>query len=220
MNISQQDISLDHAGNRLHEAEATACINAAIAQFGHFSTQRKMRRAEQSISARELLMQVLAKHYPKLQQATHALIKTASGQPMLTGTQVPLVSIAHSHEWVACAIAAPSKTSNIGVDVEAIVSKNWDAYYRDVFHPAEKEWVSAAAGHEKDIRGFTCWCRKEAILKALGIGITVPLAEIGFSADGTLIALPAGLGSSDGWQTHSEVIENKAIAAIVWKVIS
>src|SRR5690606_8324871 len=147
MNISQQDISFDHAGNRLHETKETACINVAIAQFDHFSTQRKMRRAEQSISARELLMQALAKHYPNLKQATLELIKTASGQPMLTGTQVPLVSIAHSHEWVACAIAAPTQISNIGVDVEAIVSKNWDAYYRDIFHPVEKEWVSAATGH-------------------------------------------------------------------------
>lgn len=220
MNIYQQDINLDYAGTRLHETEATACINVAIAQFDHFSTQRKMRRTEQSISARELLMQVLAKHYPTLQQSTLGLIKSANGQPMLTGSKVPIVSIAHSHEWVACAITTPSQISNIGVDVEAIVSKNWDAYYSDIFHPVEKAWVSATAGHERDIRGLACWCRKEAILKALGIGITVPLTEIGFAADGTLIALPDGMGSPDDWKTHSEVIVNKAIIAVAWKVIS
>lgn len=217
MNINQPDTSLELAGNLVFQIDVARRITVAVAQYSHFSRQRKIRREEQSISARHLLMQTLAKFHPDLSQQALALIKTSSGQPKLTGTEPPFISISHSQAWVACAVAASSEASHVGIDIETIAPRNWDAYCDEVFHEEEKAWVSGASGHEKDIRGLMCWCRKEAILKALGIGIIMPLPEIGFSSDGTLIALPDKLGPHEGWKTYSTIIENRLVVAVAWK---
>ena len=82
--------------------------------------------------------------------------------------------------------------------METIKPINWDAYCRGIFHPEESKWLLAVVGFERDARALICWCRKEAIVKDLGIGLSVPLSEIGFSSEGNLIKFPTELGDQFG----------------------
>ena len=88
--------------------------------------------------------------------------------------------------------------------METIKPINWDAYCRGIFHPEESKWLLAVVGFERDARALICWCRKEAIVKDLGIGLSVPLSEIGFSSEGNLIKFPKELGDQFGWRFFTQ----------------
>jgi phosphopantetheinyl transferase len=51
------------------------------------------------------------------------------------------ISISHSGAWRACAVA---KASHVGVDVETIKPRNWDAYCREIFHTTALSNISHA----------------------------------------------------------------------------
>jgi 4'-phosphopantetheinyl transferase len=87
-------------------------------------------------------------------------------------------NLSHSGTLVACAFAQ----SEIGVDVET-TSRHVDrgAIARSHFSRAEADWIDARSGRR--IERFTLlWTLKEAYLKAVGVGISVPLDGFEFSA--------------------------------------
>lgn len=81
-------------------------------------------------------------------------------------------SIAHSGDLVCLAL---SRGIDVGIDVEQAVAAA-DAYPpAEIFHPAECAAIRAqapAAAREAFLR---CWTRKEAVVKALGQGLTQAL---------------------------------------------
>lgn len=194
-------------------------IMIEVAQFESRAVGRRQLRQDQSLAARKLLGEALQKAYGRNESAQWSLEKSPEGKPFLRGDNAPSVSITHSGDWVACAIAA---SSAVGVDIEVIKPRDWEAYRQDVFHPLEIPWVMGGAGEERNIRGLTCWCLKEAVVKAMGGGVVFSLSEIGFCSQGILTVLPETLGSPADWLTRSQVvqgsnIQDKAVVAVVWK---
>ncbi|WP_346008375.1 4'-phosphopantetheinyl transferase family protein [Janibacter terrae] len=94
----------------------------------------------------------------------------------------PHVSLSRCGDHVLTAVAA----SPVGVDVESLeaVAARWDPAL--VLHPDERADAPAERA--------AMWCRKEAVLKALGAGMRTPMSEIR-CADWQLVDLeaPAGL---------------------------
>jgi 4'-phosphopantetheinyl transferase len=80
-------------------------------------------------------------------------------------------NIAHSGEYVLCAI---SLTDKVGVDVEEIQAIPLSDFESN-FTATEWETIIQAADY---IPFFTFWTKKEAFLKAIGTGLNVPLNEI------------------------------------------
>jgi phosphopantetheinyl transferase len=192
-------------------------ITVEVAKINHSSRSRAQHRKVQSLSARKLLSGSLNRLYGRAVCASWTLMKLQSGKPYLYGENSPLISIAHSCDWVVCAVKPSSSSATIGVDVEVIKYRNWEACCQYAFHPLEIPWILSASGEERNIRGLTCWCRKEAIVKSLGVGLTVAPSEIGFSPEGTLIVLPEELGSPVGWSSFSTVVQGKAVVVATWK---
>lgn len=91
----------------------------------------------------------------------------AHGKPVLRGTGAPHVSISHSAELVALAVtdAAP-----IGVDVEVVAERDY-AGLASVFLAATETMDGPDAF-------YTLWTRKEAVVKATGDGLRMPLADV------------------------------------------
>lgn len=91
----------------------------------------------------------------------------AHGKPVLRGTGAPHVSISHSAELVALAVtdAAP-----IGVDVEVVAERDY-AGLASVFL-ADTETMDGPGAF------YTLWTRKEAVVKATGDGLRMPLADV------------------------------------------
>ncbi len=177
---------------------------------------RQRRRREQSSVARILLNHLIKNHFGDNQASLWNFNKLSNGKPVLEGADAPSISIAHSHDWVTCAL---SSSSIIGIDIEKIREINWDECYSYVLHPAEVEWVMQGSKQERNMRGLTLWCLKEAAVKALGDSFNYGLSELAFCADGHLLEAPSIFGSVSSWESHSIVIDNDAIMAILWKKV-
>jgi 4'-phosphopantetheinyl transferase len=83
----------------------------------------------------------------------------------------------------------------IGVDIE-MVSQVVDADALARLHLTEREreeWLRAA-GPVRDRAFLTCWTRKEACVKALGVGLSLPPAsiDVGCAAGGRVVQIPVG----------------------------
>lgn len=92
----------------------------------------------------------------------------------------PFVSVASSGPVVAVAVSA---SWPVGVDVESFDGTGF-AGFRDVaLHPDEHDHVRGSAARA------TVWVRKEAVLKAAGVGLLVDPATVVVSRPGTPAAL-------------------------------
>jgi 4'-phosphopantetheinyl transferase len=96
------------------------------------------------------------------------------GRPEVAGAPGPHFSIAHSGDCVAVAVCPGAA---VGVDVEALGR----------FGPAELADVAALVLGPGELAGSarelsTTWTRKEALLKATGDGLAVPLDRVLLSA--------------------------------------
>jgi 4'-phosphopantetheinyl transferase len=100
------------------------------------------------------------------------------GKPRLPAAPDLHVSVAHSGSCVAVAVA---RGTLIGVDVEAVVQLDpaeLEALVGATLAEEERDALADQPGEDR-ARGFTTyWTRKEAVLKATGDGLTVPMAEL------------------------------------------
>ena len=91
----------------------------------------------------------------------------------------------------------------IGVDVEAHRhTTDRDAVVRRFFSAAENAAYFELPAEDR-LRGFfDCWCRKEAVVKALGRGLGFPLGDFDVSlapSPGRLVRLQDAAGTESGW---------------------
>jgi 4'-phosphopantetheinyl transferase len=78
-------------------------------------------------------------------------------------------SISHSADLVAVAL---TNAGPVGVDVEVVAERGWEPLVPLVCTPDEASSVHTSVDF------FTCWTRKEAILKATGEGLRRPMTEL------------------------------------------
>ncbi len=106
--------------------------------------------------------------------------RDARGRPFLVRSDLH-VSIAHSGEFVACAVSG----CRVGVDIERTDRPEVDgALARRVCSPAEL----AQLGECNAPAVIRLWARKEAVAKALGFGLGVRFEQLDVSAVAPLIA--------------------------------
>ncbi|MBV8811076.1 MAG: 4'-phosphopantetheinyl transferase superfamily protein, partial [Acidobacteriaceae bacterium] len=138
----------------------------------------EMRRAESFcfpgdqhsfVIARGLLRFLLAAYTHKQPEALQ-FSYNANGKPCLSdGDALPAFNIAHSDTYALYAICA---NCHIGVDVERI--RPFDGYLdiaRGHFTPEEYSQITSAPDDKRSELFFRYWTLKEAVVKALGVGI-------------------------------------------------
>jgi 4'-phosphopantetheinyl transferase len=85
-------------------------------------------------------------------------------------------SLSHTHGLVACAVAT---FAEIGVDVEPCDRDVGLAELAPaVFSPRERARFEAMSGQARQDFFFTLWTLKEAYVKALGIGLSLPVKKV------------------------------------------
>jgi 4'-phosphopantetheinyl transferase len=94
---------------------------------------------------------------------------TAEGKPELIDHPELHFSVTHSDDL--CLIAL-SRGRRLGIDVEAMRADRVliDEVARSL-HPAERQALAALKPPLLELAFYRCWVRKEALLKALGIGL-------------------------------------------------
>ena len=106
------------------------------------------------------------------------LIHNKYGKPLLQGNDRLYFNNSHSGHWVLCAIS----DSPVGVDVEIISEIDFDIA-RHCF--SEQECLDLFA-HKEEARKdyfFDLWTLKESYIKAVGLGLSLPLSSFTIRKD-------------------------------------
>lgn len=122
---------------------------------------------------------ILANYLDCDPQCLHFKIESY-GKPALANLQSPLklqFNISHSRDLILIAITVED---SIGIDIEYNDKKrSIESLSETIFSPSEKKFfLTLKSQREKEEIFFRCWTRKEAFLKAKGIGLAVDLANI------------------------------------------
>jgi 4'-phosphopantetheinyl transferase len=106
---------------------------------------------------------------------------TEYGKPFLARAPDFHFNLSHSGERALFALSADHL---VGVDIE-FLHKEVDALAlaRRYFAPNECASLEAMPAERRQRAFFACWTRKEAVLKAMGAGLTVPLDQFEVSVD-------------------------------------
>lgn len=99
---------------------------------------------------------------------TPRIVRGEHGKPLLADGALAF-NVAHSGSWALIAIAP----REVGIDIEEHRPLDAAALAARYFTPAE-----AAAVRNEPALFFRVWARKEAWLKARGVGVLVPLNEV------------------------------------------
>jgi 4'-phosphopantetheinyl transferase len=112
------------------------------------------------------------------------------GKPYLAGAG-PFFNLSHSGKL---ALVGVSQTE-LGLDVEKVRHlESLTEIARKHFSPVEFDALAALQGDERELAFYRCWTRKEAYIKALGEGLSMPLD----SFDVSLCEAPRFLRCRDG----------------------
>ncbi|MEV6907019.1 4'-phosphopantetheinyl transferase superfamily protein [Amycolatopsis sp. NPDC051071] len=99
------------------------------------------------------------------------------GRPRVPGAAL-MLSISHSGDLIGVAATAGTP---VGLDVETATRRADDSLIEYALSPAEQAAVSGLLAEQRTTAFFTYWTRKEAVMKATGKGLKIPLQSITFS---------------------------------------
>lgn len=152
--------------------------------------RRRMRRyahardQQQFVLARILARTVLGL-YLNLPGDSLTFETSAYGKPVLHrdhGHPGVHFNLTHSHGVIACAV---SLTREVGIDVEdCLRTLEFLELAERFFSPPESAYLRQLPGHALGSAFFSIWTLKEALVKAIGQGLSYPLDTFGFDLDG------------------------------------
>jgi 4'-phosphopantetheinyl transferase len=121
--------------------------------------------------------------------------RTTAGKPEPQDTQLS-VNLAHGGD---VALVAVAREVPVGVDVEPLRggTETW-SLVSHALTPGEQARLNALPAEKRGEAFLTTWARKEALLKAVGVGLSVDprLIELEGSA---VVAVPPELGEAEDW---------------------
>jgi phosphopantetheine--protein transferase-like protein len=121
-------------------------------------------------------------------------------------------SVSHTRGMAVCAVG---QCEAIGVDVEHRRRRmpHLVQLARRFFAPTEAEAVESSPPQRQVELFFRFWTLKEAYIKALGMGMAVPLASFAFSFDSeqssSISFLSPGVEQPSAWQFHQFILDEE-----------
>lgn len=164
---------LDLPSDILNRLKATLSAEEAerAARF-HFPADR-----DRFIAAHGCLRDILAR-YLGCEPSQLSFSANKYGKPALHNHQLEF-NLSHSGDLALVAITRECK---VGVDLERIrqgISSQVIA--RQYFSKSEVAELETLSLEEREVAFFTCWTRKEAYIKAQGLGLSLPLESFDVS---------------------------------------
>lgn len=162
---------LDLGATDLNRCE-TLLSNDELLRADRFYFERDRRRF---VVARSKLRQLLGGY---LEIAPTAIVfdYMKNGKPYIYSNSAQIhFNVSHSEEF---AIYAISRTCHLGVDIEYLNREiDWQVLARRFFAHSEFTCLENLAQPIRERAFFACWTRKEAIVKATGDGLSLPLDQ-------------------------------------------
>lgn len=166
------------------DANWDAWLAAVYAQVSREERERARRFRFVEDAVRHLLGRALIRRL--LAQATGeeaAQVEiecNAYGKPFCSDAGVEF-NVSHAGCWV---VLAATRGHAVGVDVEAIKQHTDWVNLAEMLHPDESHDIAALAASQQQAAFFRCWSRKEAVIKAIGTGLSTPLTAFRVSVVG------------------------------------
>ena len=130
---------------------------------------RRWQDAQACLFGKALLSLCLSRFYPFLSLSD--LDHTAYNRPYFKQGG-PDFNISHSGEHIVCAI---SNTCRVGIDIEEVKAVELEDYSAQFNY---SEWLTVRAATDQERAFFRIWTQKEALIKANGKGLSLPLKTI------------------------------------------
>lgn len=193
-------VSLRQSGSQIKRLECH------LSDDEHARARRFVRRTDQVrfVATRSALRCILARRlceFPahiKFRYGTH-------GKPTLANVRSGLhFNVSYSGDW---AIIALSRDGQLGVDLEKIESDSATLELADlVFSERERGALEAVPLSEFAAAFYKGWCSKEAYVKGVGCGLTVPLRSFDVCLDPhgpyRLLRASSAVDMSAEWTLH------------------
>lgn len=139
-------------------------------------------RDRQNFSATRALVRIILASYLDCEPSKIVLVYSEQGRPLISPQHGPSglqFSVSHSG---ARALLAFARGRQVGVDVERIRKViNCTSVAQRFFSPAEQKALAAIRDSDLFTAFFRCWTRKEAYIKAHGLGLSMPLCDFDVS---------------------------------------
>ena len=149
-------------------------VDWARAQRFRFSQHRR-RYLVAHVALRDLLSVYLGVAARDL-----SLIDNAYGKPALADAPGLVFNLSHSEDLALIALASHGE---LGVDVEQCRALPHEDLARRNFSAVESGRLDRLAPGRRHEGFFACWTRKEAYIKAKGMGLSIPLDAFAVEAD-------------------------------------
>lgn len=133
-----------------------------------FAFERDRRRY---IAGRAALRMILG-HYLAIKPVEVSFRYGRYGKPLLDGTDISF----NMSKSAGCAVYAVTRNRQIGVDVELLREiAGMEEIAKQFFSKPEYELLCCRPESIRHKTFFECWTRKEALVKSVGAGLTIPL---------------------------------------------
>jgi len=131
--------------------------------------------------------------------------RAAGGKPFLVEGGLGF-NLAHTRDTAVCALW---RGGAVGVDIEAS-HPDPEAALWTAATAHERLWCAAVEGEERARRLLTVWIRKEAYLKALGVGLAAPMTSACFCR------LAGTAGQMGPWRTRDFSLTADLTGSVCW----
>ncbi|SDO97574.1 4'-phosphopantetheinyl transferase [Rhodoferax sp. OV413] len=179
----------------------------------------RVRFVQTRIAVRRLLADRLACHPADVPIGTGL-----HGKPCVVGDAegLPIFNVSHAGAYALIALADPGHVTHVGVDIEAHKNDlDTDAVLALAF--TERECREVRGAHDVTRAFYQRWVGKEAVLKAIGVGVTEHLQCVGIHPDvnggidiacaipewrgfeAVALPMPPGYAAALAWQTKEPI---------------
>jgi 4'-phosphopantetheinyl transferase len=134
--------------------------------------------------------------YLGVEPGSVAVRRSPAGKPELGGSSLR-ASLAHSGDVALVAVACDRE---IGIDVERLRegTEAW-SLVAHALTPAERRRLKSAPAAERSMSFLWTWARKEALVKAVGVGLALDPRLLELDAGPRLASAPAEFGRASEW---------------------
>lgn len=140
-----------------------------------------------------------------------------NGKPGLSGSAVTF-NMSHSGDM---AVFAFTDGCEIGIDVEEIrPMEDMDQIAAHFFCPDEAAELQRMPANERERGFFLCWTRKEAYIKAIGDGLSVPLNDFRVTlqaGEARFVHLAGDTAAANEWMLHDLRLAPAYAAALAYR---
>jgi 4'-phosphopantetheinyl transferase len=167
--LPADEVHIWSAGLRAGRAVLCTCWDLLSAEEKRFALAHRFAKDRREfVVTRALLRNILA-HYAGQAAAYVCFDSNSSGKPLLRGTEGLHFSVSHSHDLALFVIAR----RRVGIDVEYIRSSVVrKAVIDQCLSLPEQIRLQAMPAKVRALALYRCWTKKEAILKAVGVGLS------------------------------------------------